>query len=256
MRAPAAGTAGKIIAAGGSPVRGEYLERHAFARGDCPGFPQKMAIECRHVDTAPDQVLLDRCIHFRLRFRVAAIPENHYRLGLDGEASDGFVFVTAKHEQRAAESGKRVIECSQGLVQPPLLRAPHGTPVLRGRVVDVDANNRMAGTDRMRECGIVADSLIIPKPNDDGAGFIRQFGAGHVRSLRRCVGNLNGIGDKAGLRGSRLYPARASFMSSAPIGAGEWFATPSQWLAIASAAGKMNAQPVAMTTSAAAGSLK
>ena len=166
------------------------------------------------------------------------------------------MFVTAKHEQRAAESGKRAVEFFQGLVQPPLLRAPHGAPELRGRVVDVDANYRIAGTDRMRECGIVAESLVIPKPYDNGAGFIRQFGACHVWCLRRYVGNLNGIGDKAGLRRFRLYPARASFMSPAPIGGGEGRVTPSQWLAIASAAGKMNAQPVARTASAAAGSLK
>lgn len=133
---------------------------------------------------------------------------------------------------------------------------PHGAPELRGRVVDVDANYRIAGTDRMRECGIVAESLVIPKPYDNGAGFIRQFGACHVWCLRRYVGNLNGIGDKAGLRRFRLYPARASFMSPAPIGGGEGGVTPSQWLAIASAAGKMNAQPVARTASAAAGSLK
>lgn len=121
----------KIIAASGSPVRAEYLERQAFARGHCPGFAQKMAIECRHVDAAPDQVFLDRCIHFRLRFRVAAIPENHCRPGLDGEAPDGFVFVTAKHEQRAAESGKRVVEffndsCSHHFCAPPMARPSFG----------------------------------------------------------------------------------------------------------------------------------
>lgn len=175
----------KIVAASGFPVSAEYLERQAFARGHCPGFPQKVAIECRHVDAARDQVFLDRCIHFRLRFRVAAIPANHCRPGFDGEVPDGFVFVTAKHEQRAAESGKRAVEFFQRLVQPPLLRASHGTPERLGRVVDVDANNRMAGADRMRECGIVAESLVIPKPYDNGARFIRD---GFIKTVRRAGG--------------------------------------------------------------------